>query len=307
MQRGLSPTSSTQSIQNLLAAESPGVVSELTDDDDYVMLDSDEEYDICEDVTDVEMREFEEKVEAAPPPKGAYRPSNLNRILLKKFKEKFSYQETWVNRDHHTLNYHILNDKDQKFILFGVVAEFKTLKDFELPTLEQAFILLKQREIYKPGDIILIPITEPFRGVEPRQGHFRLLAFANNSISYYDSKSYAYNRMVRFITPLRSAAELTLEEVAEQMTTAVGFLQKLKIMAQSAITLTSRYTSCLSYVEKMCKEYFPDMPFSENAMAQQAWHNHDQCGKNAMETGLTIASELSSEKINPRSITVGGP
>jgi len=305
MQRGLSPTSSTQSIHTLLAAESPELTSELTDDDDYVMLDSDEEYDICEEVTDAEMREFEEKVAATPPPDGAYGPSALNRILLKKFKEKFSYHETWVSPVHYTLNYHILNNKAQKFILYSVVSEFKTLKDFELPTLEQALKAL--REIYQPGDIVLIPITEPFRGDEPRKGHFRLLAFANNAITYYDSKNYVYSQMMRFLTPVRSAAELTLEDVAEQMTLAASFLQKLKIVTQSAMGLTSRVASCFGRVEKTCKEYFPDMLFSETAIAQQAWYNHDQCGNNAMETSLNIACGLSPENNTPLRITVGGP
>lgn len=293
MQRG-----HTSSIILQLAAEEPSGDA-LSDSKEYVMVspeDYTEDFEMCETPSPKEMKKFQEFRDAYVPTK-AYEPDDLNRIILKKFKNKFSYQESYECPRWATLSYHILTKQNnQKIILTGAGAQFKTQKDWELPTLEDILIFIKERKIYTPeNDILVIPITEPFRGIEPGQGHFRLVALVRNTTIFFDSKNYVLTKTAGLFTPFRSAAELTLEEVAEQIADK-SLLEKLVIMAKSLVTtLPLRYMS-LDSVKTICDRHYPGNMFIEHAMNRQARNNHTDCALHAIEAAINVAIRLSPEE-----------
>ncbi len=261
--------------------------------EDYVIVTPEEveanEFEFVPPVTEEELLEFKEQREQAPEPVGAYDPDNLNRMTLKKFKEKFSYQESFVKPDKDTLFFHCFNNGTQKIVLGGVSAEFETKKDFPLPSLNETLLYLKTINIYTPEDILIIPVTEPYRGFE-QQGHFKLLAFFNNAITYYDSKNFPYSRFMHFFTPYRSATQITLEEMAEQLAAAVGLIQQVSVVTKLVFRIPFRSCDFFDRVRTTCHEHFPEMPFTETALAEQYWFDSKQCGKTALETSLSVAS-----------------
>lgn len=245
-----------------------------------------EEFELFEPALEEERKEFEEKRANAPAPSGPYEPENLNRIFLKKLTEKFPLQESYCDPNWSTLYYNILDNNGQKIILCCPAAEFKTEKDYELPDLNRLLFFLKERQIYSPDHILIIPITEPYRGFG--QGHFRLLALVKDDISYFDSKNLGCQQLTRFFTPAKSAAYVSMERMKD----AVGFIQQLSVVVQTAIDIPFRYHNYFDLVRKTCHEHFPDKPFSMHALAIQAWYDERECGEKTIETGIAIASGM---------------
>lgn len=272
------------------------VSSDKLEDDDFQIVTHEqtkgyleEEFELFEPASEEEIKQFEETRDNNPSSR-PFDHEKLGRLFLKKIKEeKFTQQESFVHPTWSMLYYHVLtNDENgQKIILCCPTAEFKTEKDFELPDLNQLLLFLKERQIYSPDNILLIPITEPYRGFG--QGHFRLLAFMNHTISYFDSKNIYCQQLNRYFTPAKSAVYVSLEEISKRMTEAVGFIQQLSVVAQSTIEIPFRYLYYLDLVRKICTDHFPDMSFSPQALATQPWYNETQCGEKTIEAGMAIA------------------
>lgn len=283
----------------------------LVENDEYVFVQSenstekseeqefDDYYEECGDIAAIKngIEKLKQEQEELPNPKGIYSPTALNRTILRIFKNKFSHVESVSNENPDSdpnlgnLVYNIFKNKDQKIILFNVVTEFTTSKDPELTPLAEALSYLKNSNFYTADDIVIMPITEPYRGLE-QQGHFRLISFVKDNIVYYDSKSAECNLGMRFMTPFRSAIKKTLEDVAEKIAGTVGYTEQLLQMASSVLRFPSNYAAYFDVVRTLCKKHFPDRPFSECALAYQAWYEHTDCGAIAITAGVSIASGI---------------